>query len=316
MSRQISAKVLRLEDPEKPKKMEKPKTARILHNFFRVEYMLDSNVYEPWRSVDCLKLDVLPPHQRGLMKTLWETEKIGEMEFSFNQIHGLYEGSRNEKYGGKWSLSYEKLDKVFKVKRGTAWRLCRKCEKWKIGGKVRIGGRPSKLSEKEVEEVIKYVEECEGEKTPPEPMELLDWINETFEKSLSSSWMYKFLKRKSTDLWKVKARPLEDKRISLPLSDLVDYFEEAEKILPWIDKRLIYNCDEAGVGGKSSGKIKNVVSTRNMETQYKMTDRVGHVTVLPTIQPTGDHIWWEMEKNGNKQTPLKRTSHPRWCQPA
>ena len=134
----------------------------------------------------------------------------------------------------------------------------------------------------------------QNSKTPVAPIELLAWVNLTYNKNLSQSWPNKFVERHSNSLFIVKAAPLEEERANVTVAQLKEYERIAKERLQHYDPRLICNWDQTasetykkgnknvivvGKGGKSPGDI-----------YYKTDEPVGHVSLMPVIFADGDCI--------------------------
>lgn len=132
----------------------------------------------------------------------------------------------------------------------------------------------------------------ENENTPLTPMELVEWVNEHFDKDFSKSWSFSFQNRHKDKLIITDALPLEVARTELSVEILEKYGEDVYfKIIQYLWHQ-IFNWDECGVGILKTTSRSCIVSKRDVDTKryYKTVRPPGHITILPVVSLTDEKI--------------------------
>lgn len=183
-------------------------------------------------------------------------------------------------------LTWTQFSEVFSVKESTARGLVKKAWKRAAGHVQSPRGRPKVFQGEWKEPLWTHVKALEDEKNPPEPIELLRWVNENFNVSLSPSWLYSYLgsDQSKWSLYQVKAKALERNRAAVTVEELEKWGSDI--VLPKLKRihpSLLANMDESADQPRTQSESKVVVSTTNTPTTYTTERGAKHVTVCPTI---------------------------------
>jgi len=171
--------------------------------------------YPRARTPYALHLDKLPKHKRGWVVSAFESLKLAKQPKNYNQIYSLYIAANSKTTSDQYSLTFTDLGKLFGFSRHNARHCYYLGLKSTKNQPISRRGRPSEI----------------------QPFE---WINNRFEKSLSSTWLYHYLANPKNGLFEVSACPLENERIEVTENQLIKYCERAEKFLTKIDSDFEY----------------------------------------------------------------------------
>jgi len=153
-------------------------------------------------------------------------------------------------------------------------------------------GRPKIFKDEWKKPLWEYVQTCEALLLPPEPIELLLWINDTFHVYLSPDWIYQYLKEENGEysLFGVTGKAMERSRAEITAKALQEWEQnELKTKLHKIHPLLLANLDESSDQPRLPKETKLVVST-NCPTIFAIERGAKHVTCCPTIFLNGDHI--------------------------
>lgn len=246
--------------------------------------------YSPVRSVYALHLDKIPKHKSGWVVTTFESLHLAKEAQNYNQIFSLYTAANAPTTDKQYSLSFTDLGNLFGLSRHNARQRYSLGVKSNKNNPISKVGRPSEIRSSQLVIIKQHIKNLELKNQAPEPLQLLTWINKRFQKILSPNWLYHYIANKKNGLFEVVASPLEDARINVTVEQLVEYSDRAADFLTKIDFDFLMNCDESGVSGKISAKKKQVISLKPETTTYRVFKGAGHITVLPTIFATGEHL--------------------------
>ena len=221
-------------------------------------------------------------------KNVYHVETLGE------QIYLTMGPGRKIGIRSEYNLTFRQVGKLFKVKSPEHAREYYLQGKSRCEGKLSSPGRTPELSKDQEQQVIQHVLEMQNSKTPLLPIELLAWVNLTFNKSLSGSWPNKFVERNSNRLFIVDAVPLEAERADVTFEQLQEYAKKAEETVAKYDGRMVCNWDQTA-SEKSKETIKRVIiagkdGKSTGKTYYNTEDPPGHITLMPVVFPNGDSI--------------------------
>ena len=112
--------------------------------------------------------------------------------------------------------------------------------------------RPSKITSEQLVIVKEFIRKHEeDDKDPPEPGEVCEFIETTFEITYGHAWVNTLVK-KCPDIFIVDAYPLENERIDVCVNDLQTNHAELSQLLKTVDPHLVVNIDECGWGKRLS----------------------------------------------------------------
>ena len=136
--------------------------------------------------------------------------------------------------------------------------------------------------------VKEFICKCEvDEKDPPEPNEVCDFIEMTFDITYSQLWINQLVEN-SDDFFLADATPLEDACINVKEEDLQKNHQQLTQKLANVDPQFICNIDECGWGKKLKLGKKRVISLSPANTNYHEHACKGHITMIPISWANSD----------------------------
>jgi len=258
--------------------------------------MSESSAHKPTIALraDQIMYQFIPEGKKRLIKSLMTEKKVFQCETLAEQIFLTMGVPSSSKLRKSYNLTFSQASRIFKVKskslvRDLYFKGMRRHE-----GNVKSPGRNPELTKEQEREVIEYIVMMQNLKTPVSPIELLAWVNLTFDKNLSQSWPNKFVERQSDSLFIVNAVPLEEERADITIEQLKEYERIAKERLPNYDARLVCNWDQTASESYRKGNKNVIVVGKNGKSPgnvyYKTTEPVGHISLMPVIFPDGDCI--------------------------
>jgi hypothetical protein len=110
-------------------------------------------------------------------------------------------------------------------------------------------------------QIIKYVNECDESFFPLTQTALLHWINTTFSKELTISWLQFFISNEK-QLFIVDFEPIEEARSKITEQQLIENAKQLNDKVTRSNSNLILNVDETTLDSKKDfNKIKVVSIT-------------------------------------------------------
>jgi hypothetical protein len=106
-------------------------------------------------------------------------------------------------------------------------------------------GRPSILSDAQVDQLIERIHECFGQHRPLSMHELRDYIRTTFQKDMTANTLYHLLRR-DPRVRSVHGVPCEDRRLEVPPGEIQRYFSFISEHLTNCPTSFVFNMDEMG----------------------------------------------------------------------
>jgi len=186
-----------------------------------------------------------------------------------------------------------KTAEIFGLTKSTFFRRVKSGAKIGQGLTLTPRGRPKIFKDEWKKPLWEYVQTCEALLLPPEPIELLLWINDTFHVYLSPDWIYQYLKEENGEysLFGVTGKAMERSRAEITAKALQEWEQnELKTKLHKIHPLLLANFDESSDQPRLPKETKLVVSTKNCPTIFAIERGAKHVTCCPTIFLNGDHI--------------------------
>jgi hypothetical protein len=239
-------------------------------------------------NVEFLQLSSLDKHFAGRIQTKWEEKNLSTFSSMADQISALIEVYNPSSPRNPWLLSLSKVALAFGITKVRASRLICHRQNHLLGVPKMPHHRPPKILLEQLEFVRKFISDREvNEKDPPEPMEVCNFIENTFGIEYHRMWI-NVLVKKHTMFHIVDADPLESVRIDVLNSDLTRNHAELSKLLLSVDPRLLVNLDESGWGKKINQQKKKVVSLSPFPTFYREQVEEGHITFIPISWANGD----------------------------
>jgi hypothetical protein len=120
---------------------------------------------------------------------------------------------------------------------------------------------------------------------------MLNHVEERFNKTLTYTWMKRFLDRHKSEVSGVPVAPQEKARLEAPRCYLEEYLTLVKKIVPIVSTELLFNLDETGLSEWENRRIKPLlVPTQEQEStlHYPVDRFVRHHTLLCCVTASGD----------------------------
>jgi len=215
-------------------------------NFFFFPIMSKSSPHKPLPAL--LKhrsfFEYIPPGKKRQTKNLMTEKNVFDASTLSEQIFLTMGLPRKIGIRSQYNLSFHQIARIIKVNSAEKARELYLQGQKRINGTAKSPGRGPELTKSQEDQVIQYIIDNQNAKSPLAPIELLAWVNVTFDKNLSHTWPNKFVERNSERLFLVNAVPLEAERANVGLDQLKDYEKKATEALKKYDGRMVCNWDQ------------------------------------------------------------------------
>jgi hypothetical protein len=136
----------------------------------------------------------LAPHKTTLLCELFELNALSTYETLVQQCKLLFDFFQAHSNGDSdWKFLYNNISLFFHISRQHVCKLITTWEAMQQTSNWRINRRPKILNQDQMNQIIKYVNECDESFFPLTQITLLHWINTTFSKELTISWLQFFI---------------------------------------------------------------------------------------------------------------------------
>jgi hypothetical protein len=126
--------------------------------------------------------------------------------------------------------------------------------------------RPLALDPDQEADVVRFIRERFGSQNYATQRDVLNYVEERFNKTLTYGWMKRFLDRHKSDVSDVTVTPHEKVRLDVPRCHLEEYLTLIKKIAPLIPTELLFNLDETRLSEWENRRSKPVlVPTQEQE---------------------------------------------------
>jgi hypothetical protein len=151
--------------------------------------------------------------------------------------------------------------------------------------------RPLALDPDQEAGILRFVRERFGSQNCATQRDVLNYVEERFNKTLTYGWMKRFLDQYKIEVSGLTAAPQEKLRLQVPRCYLEEYLVLIKKSVPIVPTELLFNLDETGLSEWESRRSTPVlVPTQEQESRlYYPVDRsVRHHTLLCCVTASGD----------------------------
>jgi hypothetical protein len=203
------------------------------------------------------------------------------------KIRSILDENMKEKY------SFENIGSLFNMSKETARSFFVKGRKYNLNNNYGKVGKPSKLTETQIDDIIEKIIDQENLNEPFSREELLDYIYKSFNVTYTNQWIDKFIEMNSNKLSQEDAYPLEELRAELSRDQLKYHMDDLLEFIEDVHPQLLINIDESGLDQIKNNSIKKViVSHSNIQKKrfYKSKRDAGHITFLCAIPSCGEFI--------------------------
>jgi hypothetical protein len=121
--------------------------------------------------------------------------------------------------------------------------------------------------------------------------QLLNYIEENFQKTLTYGWVESFLSRHAEEVKSADVSPRELPRLQTPRRYLQGFIDLLRMYVPLVPSELIFNLDETGLSDWEERKRKRVLvraDRADYELHYPVDRAIRHQTLLCCISASGD----------------------------
>ena len=156
---------------------------------------------------------------------------------------------------------------------------------------IKMPGKKVQLETSIENEIVEEILQRHNQGNPFSKVELLRFVNEKYNVSLTNGWVGTFLKRNEEKIKKVKSIPQEDTRLSVPRDFLIQHIINLKNVIEGRMTELIFNLDEVGSSDWEDRKVKTVLVSSEVEsrTVFHSVKRCGkHLSLLACISMAGD----------------------------
>jgi hypothetical protein len=184
------------------------------------------------------------------------------------------------------TLSVTELSKIFLVSKSQVFYALQQIQK-----PPKSPGREHLFTAQQEIEIIQYIEECFSAQIPVRPIDLLHWVNITFEKSATTGWLHEFLHRHQDRICERNGDSQEDDRMQIPREFLDRYIGFLHDYVEGKVADLVFNLDECGASDFEDKKaFKTIVPSNvgNSTILYPIQRKWRHSTLLACISASGD----------------------------
>ena len=184
------------------------------------------------------------------------------------------------------SCNAKLISTLFNISEGNVRKIFSKLRKIK-----KPVGRPLALSENQEKQLIDFIISKKETGEFMTQRQILNYIEEVFEKILTTGWLSSFLSRNSNIIIKTTIYPQEDNRLRIPRTNLNKYIELLKKLVQIILAELIYNIDETGLSDWEGKKPKIAIIPKeyeNMILHYPINRKNRHISLIVTVNAGGD----------------------------
>jgi hypothetical protein len=151
--------------------------------------------------------------------------------------------------------------------------------------------RPLVLDPDQEADIVRFSRERFGSRNYATQKDVLNYVEEPFNKTLTHGWMKRFMDRQKNEVSGVTVAPQEKVRLEV----LRCYREESltliKKIVPIVPTELLFNLDETGLSEWENRRSKPLlVPTQEQEStlNYPVNRSVRHHTLLCCVTASGD----------------------------
>ena len=162
---------------------------------------LSLSLTEKKRKSMALPVEVIPPrdsklpvHKHTLLREIFEREKLALCQTLAEQYYCFYEklilDSPAEK---EWMITFTDVGHFFRIDQQQTRKLSKTWGNLLSGVKPKMRGRPPEIEPSQINKIIEYVQKCDEDQVPLTQTTLKDWINTTFSKAISFTWIHSFV---------------------------------------------------------------------------------------------------------------------------
>lgn len=154
-------------------------------------------------------------------------------------------------------------------------------------------GRHAALDDEIENQLIRMLIEKSDNSQGLTQRELLNFINENYNKILTRGWVNNFLLRHSDEIKSVRSFPQEDQRMLIPREFLKEHLLNLYKIFHKRVAELVFNLDELGYSEWQSRSPKKVIvssSTDPSNVYHSVKRSLAHMSLLVCISLAGDSL--------------------------
>ena len=125
------------------------------------------------------------------------------------------------------------------------------------------------------------------------PLNVLSFIQDKFQISLTRGWLNQFFLRHRDSIKKARSFPQEDSRMSVPRANLKEHIANMHKYIDGRYSELVFNLDEVGTSEWEDRKPKKVFIDKSMDSDsitHSIFRRITHITILTCVSAAGDSL--------------------------
>jgi hypothetical protein len=151
--------------------------------------------------------------------------------------------------------------------------------------------RPLALDLDQKADVVCFIRERFGLQNYATQRDVLNYVEERFNKTLTYRWMKRFLDRHKSEVSGITVVPQEKVRLEVPCCYLEEYMTLIKKIVPIVPTELLFNLDETGLSEWKNRRSKPIlVLTQEQESalHYPVDRSVRHHALLCSLTASGD----------------------------
>jgi hypothetical protein len=119
--------------------------------------------------------------------------------------------------------------------------------------------RPLALDPDQEADIVCFIREQLGSQNYATHRDILNYVEERFNKTLTYGWMKRFLDRRKTEVSGVTVAPQEKVRLEVMCCYLEEYLTLIKKIVPIVPTGLLFNLDETALSEWENRRTKSVL---------------------------------------------------------
>jgi hypothetical protein len=151
--------------------------------------------------------------------------------------------------------------------------------------------RPLALDPDQKADIVRFIRKRFGSQNYATQRNMLNYVEERFNKTLTYGWMKRFLDRQKSEVSGVTVAPQEKVRLEVPGCYLEEYLTLIKKVVSIVPTESVFNMDETGLSEWENRRSKSVlVPTQEQEStlHYPVDRFVRHHTLLCCLTASGD----------------------------